>query len=212
MPIRINLLAEAQAAAELRRKDPVKRGIWIGSFVVCVVLIWIGNLEWKVILEKHDFSRADAEWKSNQAKYSAVTNEQFKIMDVDAKLGLLDKLSTNRFLWAPVLNALQQTMVDDVQVTRLKGEQTMTKEDKPPAVIEKISLRIEARDLKPVNENYNSYKKSLSTFDFFAKFPKWEGFVMDGTLSQITVDPVDPNQQFITFALAAQFPEEEHRE
>ena len=29
MAIRINLLAESQAAEEMRRKDPVKRAVWI---------------------------------------------------------------------------------------------------------------------------------------------------------------------------------------
>ena len=45
MPIRINLLAEAQAAEELRRKNPVKRGIWIGGFLVLVVILWIAKLQ-----------------------------------------------------------------------------------------------------------------------------------------------------------------------
>ena len=39
MPIRINLLAEAQAAEEMRRKDPVKRAVWIGGFVIFLVLL-----------------------------------------------------------------------------------------------------------------------------------------------------------------------------
>jgi len=40
MPIRLNLLAEAQAAEEARRRDPVKRAIWIGALLVSVVLVW----------------------------------------------------------------------------------------------------------------------------------------------------------------------------
>ena len=57
MPIRINLLAEAQAAAELRRKNPVKRGIWIGSFLVCVVLLWIAKLQLDISFEKHSYNK-----------------------------------------------------------------------------------------------------------------------------------------------------------
>ena len=40
MPIRLNLLAEAQAAEELRRKDPVKRAILAGvGFVIAMVAV-----------------------------------------------------------------------------------------------------------------------------------------------------------------------------
>jgi hypothetical protein len=224
MPIRINLLAEAQAAAEMRRKDPVKRGIWIGSFLVCVVMMWIGNLEWKIILERHDYNSIEADWKTNMTKYSTVTNEKARILEVDLKLAQLDALATNRFLWAPVLNALQKTMVDNVQFTRLSGDQTYIKEDGrdvviggnhhyvPGATIEKVSLSIAAKDLKPSEESYDKYKKSLSTFDFFAKHLQGQGFIMDGILGQLTVDPVDPNKQFVTFTLAAQFPEARHSE
>ena len=42
MPIHINLLAEAQAAEELRRRDPVKRAIFIGISLVIVALMWSG--------------------------------------------------------------------------------------------------------------------------------------------------------------------------
>lgn len=42
MPIRLNLLAEAQAMEEMRRRDPVKRAIWVGSLLVAVALAWAG--------------------------------------------------------------------------------------------------------------------------------------------------------------------------
>jgi hypothetical protein len=224
MPIRINLLAEAQTAEELRRKNPVKRGIWVGSFLVCVVIIWIGNLEWEIVLEKHDYARIESDWQTNMVKYAVVTNELSKTRDVEGKLGELASLSSNRFLWAPVLNALQQTMVDEVQVTRVKGEQILTKEDPvtigtgatarhiPGAAIEKISLHIEAKDLKPGDENYNKYKKNLSASDYFAARLQGRGFIMDGILGPLTVDPVDPSKQFVTFPLATQFPEARHNE
>ena len=220
MPIRINLLAEAQAAAELRRKNPVKRGIWIGSFLVCVVLLWIAKLQLDISFEKHSYNNVEADWKSKMTKYSTVTNAQVKTREVDEKLAQLDYLSTNRFLWAPVLNALQKTMVDQVQVTRLAGVQTLVKEDGrdigsgstkrrlPGAMIEKVSLSIEAKDLKPNDQNYTKFKESLCTFDFFAKhLQRRDGFVMDGILGPLTVDPVDPNKQFVTFTLASHFPE-----
>ena len=220
MPIRINLLAEAQAAAELRRKDPVKRGIWVGSFLVCVVVLWIAKLQLDISFENHSYSDLEADWKSKMNKYSTVTNEQSKIGEVNRKLAELDVLHTNRFLWAPVFNALQKTVVDQVQVTRLIGAQTLVKEEGhdvgtganrrhvPGAMIEKVSLSIEAEDLKPSDETYNRFKEALCTFDFFTtRLQRRDGFVMDGVLGPLTVDPVDPNRQFRTFTLASHFPE-----
>jgi hypothetical protein len=221
MPIRINLLAEAQAAAEQRRKDPVKRGIWVASFLVCVVVLWIARLQLDISFEKHRYTEIEATWKSKMATYSAVTNEEARTGEVDRKLAELDRLSTNRFLWAPVLNALQKTMVDNVQVTRLIGEQTYIKEDGrdigtgsnrkhlPGAMVEKVTLTIDAKDLKPSEQNYTKYKESLCSFDFFTKrLQRRDGFVMEGVLGPLTVDPVDPSKQFVSFTLASHFPEE----
>jgi hypothetical protein len=220
MPIRINLLAEAQAAAELRRKDPIKRGIWIGGFLVCVVVLWMAKLQLDIFFEKHDYNSIEADWKNKMTKYSTVTNEQARTADVERKLSQLDCLSTNRFLWAPVLNALQKTMVDQVQVTRLRGDQACVREEGhdigsgsskrrvPGAMVEKVSLSIEAKDFKPNDQNYTKFKESLCTCDFFVRrLQRRDGFVMDGILGPLTVDPVDPNKQFVTFTLASHFPE-----
>ena len=220
MPIRINLLAEAQAAAEMRRKDPVKRGIWVGGFLVFVVIMWIAKLQLDISFENHNYNNLESEWKSKMNKYSAVTNEQVRIGDVNRKLAELDALHTNRFLWAPVFNALQKTMVDQVQVTRLIGAQTYAKDDgkeinvggtrrrMPGATLEKVNLSIDAEDLKPGDENYTKFKESLCTFDFFAtRLMRRDGFVLDGVLGPLTADPVDPNRQFRTFTLASHFPE-----
>jgi murein L,D-transpeptidase YcbB/YkuD len=214
MPIRINLLAEAQAAAEERRKNPVKRGIWVGSFLVCVVALWIIKLQLDIFYEQKNYSHVEADWKGRMAKYSTVTNEQTRIGEVEGKLAKLQTLTTNRFLWAPVFNALQKTMVDNVQVTRLKGEQGYQKGDgRRPEEVEKVTLVIEAKDLRPSDQTYTKYKENLCTFDFFSKrLQRRDGFVMDGTLGPLTVDPLDPSRQFVTFTLASHFPEARHSE
>jgi len=42
MPIRINLLAEARALEELRRKDPVKRVAVVGILLFLLLIAFIG--------------------------------------------------------------------------------------------------------------------------------------------------------------------------
>jgi len=216
MPIRINLLAEAQAAEEMRRKDPVKRGVWVGAFLVALVALWALEIQLEIRLAKSKQSNAEAGWAKEQAKYQAVTNQQAEIMTIESKLAQLDRLSTNRFLWAPTLNALQKSVIDDVAVMRMKGEQTYTREPAhlvgkvmaPGVVTEQIKLTIEARDNNPAEQGYNKFKEALNSSDYFIHhLGRKDSFVIEGVLSPVTADPNDPSRQFLTFTLASHFPE-----
>jgi hypothetical protein len=220
MPIRINLLAEAQATEELRRKDPVKRGIWLAGFAISLVLLWILKLQCDIWFDQKDLSRINASWAEKKANYAAVTNNVFKMAEIDRKLAALDNLSTNRFLWAPVLNALQKSVVNDIQVTHLKGEQKYLKENSqdigsgptkktiPGGEVEKISLFVDAKDCNASQQNYTKFKEALCNSDFFVKnLGRRDGFVLQGTLSLPAADPSDPSRSYITFALESHFPE-----
>src|SRR5271170_2643947 len=129
MAIRINLLAEAQAAEEMRRKNPVKLAIWIGSFLVAVVLLWILELQLEIGVSKNTYTAIERSWNDNTKRYAAVTNNIAKTAQMEQKLGALDRLETNRFFWAPVLNGLQQTMIDGIQFIRITGVQKYGKEE-----------------------------------------------------------------------------------
>ena len=184
MPIRINLLAESQAAEETRRKDPVKRSIWIAGFLVSLVLLWLLKLQCDIWFDQKDLAQINGRWTEIKANYGAVTNNVLKTAEIDRKLAALDQLATNRFLWAPVLNALQKCVVNNVQVTRFRGEQSYVKEEPhdigtgatkrtiPGGVVEKTSLFIDARDSDANQQNYTKFKESLCNSEFFAKKPR----------------------------------------
>src|SRR5208283_3942428 len=125
MPIRVNLMAEAQALEEARRHNPVKLGIWIAGFFVALVALWSIKVQLDIYFAKNSLATLDTMWKANEASYNNVTNEQVLIATTTAKIAALDHLQTNRFLWGPVLNALQYTVVDQVQVTHIWGLQTI---------------------------------------------------------------------------------------
>lgn len=220
MAIRINLLAEEQASEEMRRKNPVKLGIWVGGFLVALVLLWILELQLEIRLSKNTYATIEQSWKDNTARYAAVTNNMAKIAQAEIKLDALERLGTNRFYWAPVLNILQQTMIDDIQIIHITGAQKYAKEEPrmlgtgsgakrvPGSVTESISLYIDAKDFNPNAQNYNKFKETLCNFDFFAKnLKRKDGFILDGTLSAPTVEGADPNRQFVTFRLASHWPD-----
>jgi hypothetical protein len=212
MPIRINLLAEAQAADEMRRKDPVKRALWFGGFLVVLVGIWVGKLQWDIQYKKEAMASANATWNNGLAKYSAVTNNQAQAAQIDIKINQLDHLSTNRFLWAPLLNALQRTVVDNIEVIHIHGDQSLTKDEATKKgvtyMIERTSLSIDAKDYDPNNQNYDKYKLTLNNDPYFTNNvdPK-DSFVIDGVLSPLTADPNDPSRQFVSFTLTSHFKE-----
>ena len=100
MPIRINLLAEAQAAEEMRRKDPVKRAIWIGGFLVFLVLFWSGMLQIKIMAARSGLSLLQLNWKSIEAKVQEINDHRNSTRQLEQKLSALDQFTTNRMLWA----------------------------------------------------------------------------------------------------------------
>ena len=129
MAIRLNLLAEAQAAEDLRRRDPVKRAIWIAALLLVLILAWSSSLQFQAILAGSEVSRMEAQVKSHTSAFQQVMDNQKKILDLQDKLARLRQLSTNRVLQGSVLNALQQCTVEDVRLLRFKVEQIYTLTD-----------------------------------------------------------------------------------
>lgn len=127
MPVRINLLSEVLAAEEERRNDPVKRAMWLGAFGVFLVLLWCSTLLFEQMVVSSQLAEKNTEWARLEPANKELREDSNAIRIATERISALDRLATNRFLWAPVLNALQYTMVEDhVQLMRLNGSQTFT--------------------------------------------------------------------------------------
>src|SRR5688572_21329745 len=120
MPIRINLLAEAQALEELRRRDPVKRAMMVAGLFVALVVIWSIYLQVRIMGSNSKLNVLETKSKLQENEYKQVINNQKKLEEIELKRTALRQLATNRFLQANALNALQTTTVDGVQLVRLK--------------------------------------------------------------------------------------------
>ena len=221
MPIRINLMAEAQALEEARRRNPVKLGIWIAGFFVALMGLWIAKVQMDVYFAKNEKSMLDAQWQADYDKYKGITNQLALIAGTKAKIAALDHLHTNRFLWGSVLNALQQTVVDQVQVTHFWGLQTIereapktigagasTKTIPGSANFEKIKLSIAGRDYSAAADGYMNYEHALNQFEFFAKkIGGREGFTIEGAPGPKSADAPGSPREFRVFTLTNQLPE-----
>jgi len=182
MPIRLNLLAEAQAAEDLRRRDPVKRAAWIAALLICLMLVWSSSLQMKAMMLKREVAHAENTMHSFTNEYQQVLANKSKIADINFKLAKLQELTTNRFLQASALNALQRTIVDDVQLLHVKTEQSyaFTEEvkartndtriipAKPATSTEKIVVVLEGSDSSQnPGDQVLKYKEAISTNDWF---------------------------------------------
>src|SRR5215813_7937264 len=122
MPIRLNLLAEAQALEDMRRRDPVKRTIFVGVVVGLCILGWSSTLQLRAMIAKGELSNIQSRLSSKTNDFQTVSQNQKKLDDVSHKLVELHRLTTNRFLNGTMLDALQHSVVDDVQLVRLRTD------------------------------------------------------------------------------------------
>ena len=223
MPIRINLLAEDQAAEEMRRQDPVKRAIVLASFLVALVLMWSGWLQVKLGYAAHEQAKYEGQWAKLEKDFTTVTANLQKTAEIESKLSALHQLETNRFLWGMPLSALQHVMIGNIQVTRIKTSQSYvlteevkpkTSDDgkttpgKPPTSTEKILLTITARDSgSPPGLQVNPFKESIAALPYFKDHLKRVDGVHLTELSPPQTDPTEPGKPFVLLTLDCIYPE-----
>jgi hypothetical protein len=182
MPIRINLLAEAQIAEDLRRRDPVKRAVYAGAILVVLALAWSSSLQLAVMVSNRDLTQVQEKIEAHTNEWQNVLASQKKIFDSRAKLASLQQLSEARFLQGNFLNALQQLNLDGVQLTRVRLDQSYLKLDgtpnrtngehvvlgHPAMTAEKIIVSLDARDISAnPGDQVNKFKAVVAGQPYF---------------------------------------------
>jgi hypothetical protein len=123
MPIRINLLAEQQAAEEARRKDPVKRALVMGATLVVAMLVWTLMTHMQVKAKRAELANQDTQFKQLEERAKVARTLQADLGDYERRIISLDRYSTNRVLWASVLDALQRATMDQIRLKNLTANQ-----------------------------------------------------------------------------------------
>jgi hypothetical protein len=218
MPIRINLLSEALAEEELRRRDPVKRGIFIGAFLVALSLVWFSSIWLTYIMAKQNLNRIQAEIQTHAKDYNQVQNNLKKIAEVQKRMDALDQLNGARFLQGNLLNALQKTYVPNVQLSRLRIEQnyvataatpaktngTIAIPARPASVIERSLLTMDAKDFSPnPGDQVNHFKDAVLKQDFFKSIIDPAGGIRLSGLSALQT-PMD-SKPYVMFTIECRF-------
>jgi hypothetical protein len=213
MAIRINLLSETQAQEEQRRRDPVKRFVVGGVVLVLLILAWWGSLTTKTIMAKAELSSLETSLNSRTNEYRQILDNQRKLGESKQKLEALGRLATNRFLVGNLLQALQQTTIDNVQLVRLKIEQTYALVDevkgakaKPASATEKIVITLNVKDASPApGDAVNKFQDALAAAPYFQEEL---GSASAFHLTSLSPPQTDPDgKSFVLFMLEAHFPE-----
>ena len=190
----------------MRRRDPVKRAIWVGSLLVTAMLVWSGSLYLNSLMSSRGLSTIQRGIETRTNDYRVVLEDEKQIGEIKRKLASLHELATNRFLHGDLLNALQQVALDDVQLMRIKVDQVYvpTEETKPktnsetgrltpgqPATVkESVLVTLEARDSSPVpGDQINKFREALSTNVYFKTTLSKTNGVRLGPLSPVTSMP-----------------------
>jgi len=223
MPIRINLLAEAQAAEEMRRKDPVKRAIWIGCFVVFLTLLAALTLQLKISRVRSDIAGLNTSWTTIEAKVKQVDDHRLATRELESKVSALNQFASNRVLWANALDALQNTAVDKVQMVHFKTDQTFTINEgtkprptdtgvvpgKPGSVTEHIVLSIEGRDYSQRQaDQVPQFKSALTKSAYFAETLHKTNKIQ---LTSLSAPLRDGDRAYVGFGLQLYFQDKERR-
>ncbi len=222
MPIRLNLLAEAQAAEEERRRDPVKRAAWVAALVVVLILVWSSSLQLKAMLVRSDVSRLEGQINSHTNEYRLVLDDQNKTAEIKHKLEQLRLLSADRLLNGTLLNALQQSTVDNVQLLRVRIDQNYVHVDgtkprtnsanvvvrgKPPTATEKTLLTLEGADSSAnPGDQVNKYKASLAANAYFKATLLQTNGISLKSLAPPQISPLT-GKPSVMFTLECRYPE-----
>ena len=214
MPIQINLLAETLAEEDLRRRDPVRRSIYVGFLLVALSLVWYSSVWLQHIIAGSNLTQIEATIQDHNNDYNQVVDNLKKIADAHNRLDALHKLSAARFLQGTFLNSLQQLYTPNVQLTHLKLDQSYMHKSTAgtqaiPAsssVTEHIVLTLDARDFSPnPGDQVNHFKGLFGTQDYFKSRLDTNNAVSLVNLSppQIMTD----GKPYVMFTLECHFPD-----
>ena len=220
MPININLLAEAQIAEDLRRRDPVKRAIFVGALLVALALVWSSSLQLEAMIAKEDLAQVQIEMAGRTNAWQNVLDNQKKFFEAKAKLAALQKLSEARFLQGSFLNALQKLNLNGVQLTRIRVDQSCFSDPgtpnqqsnghvimgRPATATEKIVLSLDARDSSAnPGDQVGKFKEALAGQSYFKTILSKTNGVQLTSLSapQIGLD----SRPYVLFTVECDLPE-----
>ena len=191
------------------------------ALLISLVLVWSSSLQLKTMLASGEVGRFERQVLASAEKYRLVLDNQRRIQEIQGRIDALKQLATNRFLHATLLNGLQQTTANDVELVRLRVEQKFTFVDaikpttnanravvagRPPSCVESAVLILDARDSGPdPGDGVQKFKRAISSGQYFQNAM---GKTNEFRLTSLSPPQVGPGSlPFVSFTLEGRFPE-----
>jgi hypothetical protein len=164
----------------------------------------------------------EAQLGARTNEFQQVLDHQKKTAEMNEKLRVLRLLTANRFLNGTLLNALQQTTAQDVQLVRLKVDQLYTRveatkahtnEDnvvtkaRPASATERIAVNFDGIDSSASpGDQVSRFKIVLATNAYFKEMLTQTNSINLKSLSPVQVAPVT-GKPCVMFTLECRYPE-----
>lgn len=220
MPIRINLLAEELHAAEMRRRDPVKRAVLLAVVIVGSVIAWYLSLLAQKGLKSAAVARNKAELAALEDESKTAREALGGVTELEKRINQLNNLATNRVLWGSFLNAMQKVVLPEVPVTQLRVSQTYDIEParmngrvpQPAMSTEFITVTVTARDYgKPAEQLYDRFRQQVLANDLMKQHLDEEKGITFESFGGPTPDRNDASKSFVPFTMRMNFKRVERR-
>lgn len=223
MPIRLNLLAEAQALEEERRRDPVKRAVLVAAGVVVCSLLGCLICYSQILLLNSELAGLQTQYQLLQRDYHQAREAEKNLSDAKHRLAALQQLATNRFLLGSLMQALQKAALPEVPLTRVRVEQLyqiteaapartnasgrVTQPPKPATASERILITLDARDESDnPGDMVTAYKDRVAAIPFLRERLGNRGEVVLRNLSPPVQDP-RLGRPYVSFTLECRLEE-----
>jgi hypothetical protein len=145
----------------------------------------------------------------------------YAIKNLTATVDMLSQLATNRILNGRILNSLQYCMADNIELTRLRLNQTNTlipatkgsqgKPGTPASSVRSVGLLIDAQHVgRRADSHIDDFRKKLRSDPFLARYLTNDNMIKLPTQSPEQPDPLDTNRIIVLFSLECRFPDLAH--
>ena len=130
MAINLDLYHEIRSAQKVAKRDPLKLGVY--ALIVLAILMGI-YYTWRLAdahSKQQAFATVQTTWAKVSKQQTAAAARETECEETIKNATIFQDRTDHRFLWAPLLSVVAQTVPKNVQLTKLTGTVTGDKNDK----------------------------------------------------------------------------------
>jgi hypothetical protein len=182
---------------------------------------WAGYTRYALNKTTLELQRLEAENKIAEGTAAAATKLTAQGKKTVTTAAALQQHATNRFLFAPTLNALQEVVLEEIQVVQLSllqnvqyvppvkaGNKSTT--GRTPAkkgyLMERISLAIQAKNFADPKVG-DAFMDQIASQDYFKRALRSVNPVILKSRLPRQVDPLNPSTVYTLFTIECSYPE-----